>query len=296
MIVAYSRGAEGPVIDEDAIAFLFNVSPSVNVIAEGGMGASETPKTGAEAFASYILEQFKARVAKSSRKPWDEAEEFFFQMEWYQDDASFIRKLSETVAHPDKLDFNELMKMWLSLPKRERKKARRLIAYKIMEYATEEFLKHASRDMRSHGGLRDLVLEVAQVFVDKKIGVKDLTRELEDLLLSRMQIYEDTMANVMSILAGLDVMEEARKDKLMKMRLRELVEKYLINELAASGSKMEEEEVDFYTGENPYGVPCDEDCEDLDDDYENFDDECECIEDVDYYEDDDEDDDDPSTP
>jgi len=135
MIVAYSRGAKGAMVDEDAIAFLFNVSPSAGVIAEGGTGASEAPKMDAEAFASYVLEQFKARVAKSSRRPWEEAKEYYYQLRGalqYRD-AEFIHVLAETAAYPDKLDKAELMNMWLSLLRRERKKARTLIAYKIME-------------------------------------------------------------------------------------------------------------------------------------------------------------------
>jgi len=79
MIVAYSRGAKGPVVDEEAIAFLFNASPSAGVT-EGVVGAGEAPRMDAEAFASYILEQFKARVAKSSRRPWEEAKEYYYQL------------------------------------------------------------------------------------------------------------------------------------------------------------------------------------------------------------------------
>jgi len=106
MIVAYSRGAKSPVIDEEAIAFLFNASPNMNVIAEGMVGAGEAPRMDAEAFASYILEQFKARVAKSSRRPWEEAKEYYYQLRGalHYRDAEFIHVLAETAAYPDKLD------------------------------------------------------------------------------------------------------------------------------------------------------------------------------------------------
>jgi hypothetical protein len=285
------NGANGPVIDGNAIMFLFNSSPSVNIIAEGGTEASETPKTGADVFASYILEQFKARVAKSSRKPWVEAEEYYYQIpRFYDSDADFIRTLAETVAYPDKLNFDELMKIWQGLPKRARKKARKLIVYKIVEYGAEEFLKliMQSEQVQRDAEVRNTLMQVAQAFVDKKIGVRNLTKELEDMILwwswLRLRIEEDSKANIDSILAGLHVMELSRKD-----RLREIVKKYIIDELIAIRKKLEEKEVDFYWDEDPYGVPCDEDCEDLDDDYEDFDDECECIEDEDYYYEDDDD-------
>ena len=120
MIIAYTRGAEGPKVDEEAIAFLFNASPSA-VVTEGMVGAGEAPRMDAETFTSYILEQFKARVAKSSKRPWEEAKEYYYQLldaRRYRD-VEFIHMLAETATYPDKLDEAELMNMWLSLPRRE---------------------------------------------------------------------------------------------------------------------------------------------------------------------------------
>ncbi|MFP3320460.1 MAG: hypothetical protein RXO24_07840, partial [Acidilobus sp.] len=185
-MIAYTRGAKGAV-DEDAIAFLFNASPSAGVIAEGGTGASEAPKMDAEAFASYVLEQFEARVAKSSRKPWVEAKEYYYQLldTWRYRDADYIRALSETAAYPDKLDFDELINMWLSLPRRERKKARTLITYKIVEYGTEEFLKliAKSEKVQENAELRDMLLRAAQAFVNKNISAYNLTSALLDMFI-----------------------------------------------------------------------------------------------------------------
>jgi len=275
MIVAYSRGAKGAMVDEDAIAFLFNVSPSAGVIAEGGTGASEAPKMDAEAFASYVLEQFKARVAKSSRKPWVEAKEYYYQLldTWRYRDADYIRALSETAAYPDKLDFDKLINMWLSLPRRERKKARTLITYKIVEYGAEEFLKLIARneEVQTDAELRGMLLRAAQAFVNKDISAYNLTRVLENMFIwaSLVQIEEDLEANVKSFIAGLFMMERSRKD-----RLRELVKKYIVDELTAIEKKMEEvkeEKDDIYfedEDEDPYSIPCDGDCEELDSDYE----------------------------
>ena len=275
MIVAYSCGVESSVIDEDTIAFLFNASPSADVIAEGGTGASKAPRMDADAFASYILEQFKARVAKSSRKPWVEAKEYYYQLlgAWRYRDADYIRALSETAAYPDKLDFDELMNMWLSLPRRERKKARTLITYKIVEYGTEEFLKliTKSEKVQEDAELRDMLLRAAQAFVNKNISAYNLTSALLDMFIymSLVQIEEDLEANVKSFIAGLFMMERSRKD-----RLRELVKKYIVDELTAIEKKMgevKEEEDDIYfedEDEDPYSIPCDDDCEELDSDYE----------------------------
>jgi len=278
MIVAYTRGAKGPVVDEEAIAFLFNASPSVGVIATG---ASEAPKMDAEAFASYILEQFKARVAKSSRRPWEEAKEFYYQLRKalrYRD-ADFIRVLSETAAYPDKLDFDELMDMWFSLLRRERKKARTLIVYKVAEYAAEEFLKliAQSERLQTDAELRRSLLRVAQAFVNKNIGVFNLTRVLEDMFIymSLVQIDEDMEKDVASFEAGLFMMERSRKDK-----LRELVKRYIVDELAAIEKKLEEEaeeeEEDFTIfgeDEDPYSIPCNDDCEEDEEDDYYYDDE-----------------------
>ena len=295
MIVAYTRGgAKGPVIDEEAIAFLFNASPSIGVISEGGTGTNEAPIMDAEAFTSYILEQFKARVAKSSRKPWVEAKEFYFQMvgTWRYDDANYVRKLSETVAYPDRLDFNELMDLWLSLLRRERKKARRLVVYKVMEYASEEFLKFImqSERLQTDAELRRALLRVAQAFVDKNIGVFNLTRALEEMYIytSFVQTEKDEEEDLKSFIAGVDVMRWSRKD-----RLRELVKMYIVDELTAIEKKEEEEEEeDFIYGEDedPYSIPCDDYCEEVDEEYcyENFEEECSSpVEDYYDYDDDD---------
>jgi hypothetical protein len=282
-MIAFTRGVKGPVVNEEAIAFLFSASPNVGVT-EGGTGASEAPKMDAEAFASYILEQFKARVATSSRKPWEEAKEYFYQLRdtlwhpWRYRDADFIRMLSETVTYPDKLDFDMLMNMWLSLPRRERKKARTLIAYKIAEYGAEEFLKliAQSEKVQTDAELRRTLLEVAQAFVNKNIGVFNLTRALEDMFffMSLVQIEEDEEKNITSFVDGLFMIEQSRKD-----RLRELVKRYIIDELTAIEKKLEEEaeeeEEYFYWDEDPYSVPCGDYCEDDEEYcYENFDEEC----------------------
>jgi len=300
MIVAYTRGGvKGPVIDEEAIAFLFNASPSMGVTAEGGAGASEAPIMDAEAFASYILEQFKARVAKSTRKPWEEAKEFYYQLReaLYYRDADFIRRLSETAAYPDKLDFNELMSMWLGLLRRERKKARMLVVYKVAEYGAEEILKliAQSEKLQTDAELRRALLRVAQAFVDKNIGVFNLTRALEHMYLymSLVQIEEDTEKDVESFESGMFMIEHSRAD-----RIRELVKKYIIDELTAIEKKKEEEEDvvcwDCWD-EDPYSIPCSdkEFCEEMEEDYcyENFDDEICSEPEEDYYDYDNEDDD-----
>jgi len=287
MIVAYSRGAKSPVIDEEAIAFLFNASPNMNVIAEGMVGAGEAPRMDAEAFASYILEQFKARVAKSSRRPWEEAKEYYYQLRGalHYRDAEFIHVLAETAAYPDKLDKAELMNMWLSLLRRERKKARKLIVYKIMEYGAEEFLKLIAQSERLQvdAELRRMLLRVTQAFVNKNIGVFHLTHVLENMFIwaSLVQIEEDVEKNVMSFEAGLYIMERSRKD-----RLRELVKKYIVDELIAIEKKLEEEAEEWEEDlDEEFGA--DEEPEpDEEIDYGD-DDDCECIEEDDYYEDDD---------
>ncbi|MFP3321023.1 MAG: hypothetical protein RXO24_10680 [Acidilobus sp.] len=72
-----------------------------------------------------------------------------------------------------------------------------------------------------------------------------------------------------SFIAGLFMMERSRKD-----RLRELVKKYIVDELTTIEKKMgevKEEEDDIYfedEDEDPYSIPCDGDCEELDSDYE----------------------------
>ena len=270
MIVAYSRGAKGPVIDKDAIAFLFNASPNA-VVTEGMVGVGEAPRRDAETFASYILEHFKARAAKSSRRPWEEAKEYYYQLRGalYYKDAEFIHTLAETVTYPDKLDFNELMNMWLSLPRRERKKARKLIVHKIVEYGAEEFLKLIAQSERLQvdAELRRTLLQVAQAFVNKNIGVFHLTRVLENMFIwaSLVQIEEDVEKNVMSFEAGLYIMERSRKDM-----LRELVKKHIVDELIAIEKKLEEEDDIYFEDEDedPYSIPCDDDCEEPDSDYE----------------------------
>jgi hypothetical protein len=288
MIVAYSRGAEGPVIDEDAIAFLFNASPSVGVT-EGMVGAGEAPRMDAETFASYVLEQFKARVAKSSRRPWEEAKEYYYQLRGalHYRDAEFIHVLAETAAYPDKLDEAELTNMWLSLLRRERKKARKLIVYKIVEYGAEEFLKLIAQSERLQvdAELRRTLLRVAQAFVNKNIGVFHLTRVLENMFIwaSLVQIEEDVEKNVMSFEAGLYIMERSRKD-----RLRELVKKYIVDELIAIEKKLVEEAEEWEEDLDYEEFGADEDLSGLDEEIDyGDDDDCGCIEEDDYYEDDD---------
>jgi hypothetical protein len=288
MIVAYSRGAKGPVIDEDAFAFLFNASPSVGVT-EGTAGAGEAPRMDAEAFASYILEQFKARVAKSSRRPWEEAKEYYYQLRnaLHYKDADFVRTLTETAAYPDKLDFDELMNMWLSLPRRERKKARKLIVYKIMEYGAEEFLRLIAQSERLpvDAELRRTLLRVAQAFINKNIGVFHLTDVLENMFIwaSLVQIEDDVEKNVKSFEAGLYIMERSRKD-----RLRELVKKHIVDELIAIEKKLEEEAEEWKEDLDYEEFGADEDLSGLDEEIEyGDDDDCGCIEEDDYYEDDD---------
>ena len=288
MIVAYSRGAKGPVIDEDAMVFLFNASPSAGVIAEGMVGTSKAPRMDAEAFASYILEQFKARVAKSSKRPWEEAKEYYYQLRsaLHYRDAEFIHVL-ETAAYPNKLNEAELMNMWLSLPRRERKKARKLIVYKIVEYGAEEFLKLIAQSERLQvdAELRRTLLQVAQAFVNKNIGVFHLTRVLENMFIwaSLVQIEEDVEKNVMSFETGLYIMERSRKD-----RLRELVKKYIVDELIAIEKKLEEEAEEWEEDLDYEEFGADEEPElDEEIDYGDDDDDCGCIEEDDYYEDDD---------
>jgi len=288
MIVAYSRGAKSPVIDEEAIAFLFNASPNMNVIAEGMVGAGEAPRRDAETFASYILEQFKARVAKSSRRPWEEAKEYYYQLRGalHYRDAEFIHTLAETATYPDKLDNAELMNIWLSLLRRERKKARKLVVYKIMEYGAEEFLKLIAQSERLQvdAELRRTLLQVAQAFVNKNIGVFHLTRVLENMFIwaSLVQIEEDVEKNVMSFEAGLYIMERSRKD-----RLRELVKKYIVDELIAIEKKLEEEAEEWEEDLDYEEFGADEDLSGLDEEIDyGDDDDCGCIEEDDYYEDD----------
>ena len=290
MIIAYSRGAKGPVIDEDAMVFLFNASPSAG-ITEGMVGAGEAPRMDAETFASYILEQFKARVAKSSRRPWEEAKEYYYQLRdalQYRD-AEFIHMLAETATYPNKLDEAELMNMWLSLPRRERKKARKLIVYKIVEYGAEEFLKLIAQSERLQvdAELRRKLLQVAQAFVNKNIGVFHLTHVLENMFIwaSLVKIEEDVEKNVTSFEAGLYVMERSRKD-----RLRELVKKYIVDELIAIEKKLEEEAEEWEEDLDYEEFGADEEEPELDEeiDYgDDDDDDCGCIEEDDYYEDDD---------
>jgi hypothetical protein len=288
MIVAYTRGVKGPVIDEDAIMFLFSSSPSAGVT-EGMAGASEAPRMDAEAFASYILEQFKARVAKSSRRPWEEAKEYYYQLRGalqYRD-AEFIHMLAETAKYPDKLDEAELMNMWLSLPRRERKKARKLVVYKIVEYGAEEFLRLIAQSDRLpvDPWLRRTLLRVAQSFINKSIGVFHLTQVLEKMFIwaSLVQIEEDVDANIKSFAAGLFMMEQSRKD-----RLRELVKKYIVDELTAIEKKLEEEAEEWEEDLDYEEFGADEDLSGLDEeiDYGDDDDDCGCIEEDDYYEDD----------
>jgi hypothetical protein len=287
MIVAYSRGAQSPRADEDAIAFLFNASPNV-IVTERMVGVGEAPRMDAETFASYILEQFKARVAKSSRRPWEEAKEYYYQLldaRRYRD-VEFIHMLAETATYPDKLDEAELMNMWLSLPRRERKKARKLIVYKIVEYGAEEFLKLIAQSERLQvdAELRRTLLQVAQAFVNKNIGVFHLTRVLENMFIwaSLVQIEEDVEKNVILFEAGLYIMERSRKD-----RLRELVKKYIVDELIAIEKKLEEEAEEWEEDLDYEEFGADEEPE-LDEEIDyGDDDDCECIEEDDYYEDDD---------
>ena len=288
MIVAYSRGAKGPVIDEDAMVFLFNASPSAGVT-EGMAGASEAPRMDAETFASYILEQFKARVAKSSRRPWVEAKEYIYQLwgTWRYRDADFIHMLAETAKYPDKLDFDELIGMWLSLPRRERKKARKLIAYKIAEYGAEEFLKLIAQneEVQTDAELRRAMLRVAQAFVNKNIGVFNLTYALERIYVytSFMQIEKDEDENIKSFLAGTRSIELSRKDV-----IRELVKKYIVDELIAIEKKLEEEAEEWEEDLDYEEFGADEDLSGLDEEIDyGDDDDCGCIEEDDYYEDDD---------
>jgi hypothetical protein len=256
----------------------------------------------AEAFASYILEHFKARVAKSSRKPWVEAKEYFYQLReaLHYRDADFLRMLSETAAYPVKLDLGELMSMWFGLLRRERKKARTLIVYKVAEYGAEEFLKLIAQSERLQvdAELRRELLWVTKAFVDKNVGVFDLTRALEHMFIymSLVQIEEDTEKNIESFVDGLFMMKQSRKN-----RLRELVKKYIVDELTAIEKKKEEEEDvicwDCWDeDEDPYSIPCSDEefCKEMDEDYcyENFDDEI-CSEPVEDYYDYDSEDDDP---
>jgi hypothetical protein len=287
MIVAYSRGAQSPVIDEEAIAFLFNASPNAGVT-KGMVGASEAPRMDAEAFASYILEHFKARVAKSSRRSWVEAKEFYYQLRGalHYRDVEFIHVLAETATYPDKLDEAELMNMWLSLLRRERKKARKLVVHKIMEYGTEEFLKliAQSEKLQEDAELRRTLLRVAQAFVNKNIGVFHLTRVLENMFIwaSLVQIEEDVEKNVMSFEAGLYIMVRSRKD-----RLRELVKKYVVDELIAIEKKLEEEAEEWEEDLDYEEFGVDEEGPELDEEIDyGDDDDCGCIEEDDYYDDD----------
>jgi len=63
------------------------------------------------------------------------------------------------------------------------------------------------------------------------------------------------------------MMEQSRKDRIM-----ELVKRYIVDELTAIEKKeVKEEEDDIYwedEDEDPYSIPCDDDCEEPDSDYE----------------------------
>jgi len=97
-----------------------------------------------------------------------------------------------------------------------------------------------------------------------------------------VQIEEDVEKNVMSFEAGLYIMKLSRKD-----RLRELVKKYIVDELIAIEKKLEEEAEEWEEDLDYEEFGADEEPEpDEEIDYGD-DDDCECIEEDDYYEDDD---------
>jgi hypothetical protein len=165
-----------------------------------------------------------------SETPWADAMDSIEYLEDFDDLND--RELVRTLAMWADLSYNVFKGIWDSLSKEEKEKALGEIEYRIALLGFEDLLKSIAADfyVMENKDVREKIISAARKYINGEIDFYDLSVELENIFWPTEKDRKENEQAIQYFLDGITLTDYIEEEK-----VKELVKRYLIDELEAIG-------------------------------------------------------------
>jgi len=177
-----------------------------------------------------VMEGYGIYLRQFAETPWADAKDSIDYLEGFDNlnDTDLIEVLASWADSPYE-DFKEI---WVSLSDEEKKEALGEIEYEIATIGFEGLLKGIAADLyvMENKDVREKIINAAKRYLNGEIDLYDLAEELENVLwpAESREIEDDQAVEYFWDGIGLT-------DYIEENEVKELVKRYLVNELEAIG-------------------------------------------------------------
>jgi len=177
-----------------------------------------------------VMGSYGIYLRQVAETPWADAKDSIEYLEGFDDlnDSDLIEVLASWANRP----YEDFKGIWGSLSNEEKEKALGEIEYEIAVLGFESLLKGIAADLyvMENKDVRERIIDAAKRYLNGEIDLYDLAEELENVLWpAESREIEDDQA-VEYFWDGIGLTDYIEKDK-----VKELVKRYLIEELEAIG-------------------------------------------------------------
>ena len=177
-----------------------------------------------------VMGSYGIYLRQVAETPWADAKDSIEYLEGFDDlnDSDLIEVLASWANSP----YEDFKGIWGSLSNEEKEKALGEIEYEIAVLGFESLLKGIAADLyvMENKDVRERIINAAKRYLNGEIDLYDLAEELENIFWPTEEDkkeYEDALRHFWD---GIGLTDYIEKDK-----VKELVKRYLIEELEAIG-------------------------------------------------------------
>jgi len=177
-----------------------------------------------------VMGSYGIYLRQVSETPWADAMDSIDYLEGFDDLND--RELIEVLASWAGRSYEDFKGVWDSLNKEEKEKALGEIEYEIAVIGFESLLKGIAADfyIMENREARERIIDAARKYVSGEIDLYDLAEELENVLWPTEEDKKEYEEALRHFWDGIGLTDYIEEDK-----VKELVNRYLVNELEAIG-------------------------------------------------------------
>jgi hypothetical protein len=196
----------------------------------GEVGGMATVSDEVEDVVEMVMRGYEMNLKYASETPWADAMASIEYLEDFDDlDDS---ELIDTLASWAGLSYNVFKGIWEDLSDKEKNEALGEIEYRIALLGFEDLLKSIAADfyVMENKDVREKIISAARKYVNGEIDFYDLSVELENIFWPTEKDRKENAQALRHFWDGIGLTDYIEENK-----VKELVKRYLIDELEAIG-------------------------------------------------------------
>jgi len=184
----------------------------------------------AEDVVGMVMEGYGIYLRQVSETPWADAMDSIEYLEDFDDLDD--EELIETLARLAGRSYEDFKGVWGSLSKEEKERALGEIEYEIAVIGFESLLKGiaADFDVMENKDVRERIINAAKRYLNGEIDLYDLAEELENIFWPTEEDKKEYEEGLRYFWDGIGL-----TDYIEENEVKEMVNRYLVNELEAIG-------------------------------------------------------------